>query len=1269
MSRTKAIHITQWADELPARSKLPLLIRRLIRRICPTAKIDFPADEQTRRPGFDGIVSVSQGNQYVPTGNSAWEMGVDLNPKAKASSDFEKRTTGKNATSDEEQEDTVFVFVTPRVWDIKSRTEWINEAKKDSKWKDIVVLDCNDLEQWLELVPSVDHWITRCIGRIPVDGVEELSNHWENLRAISNPALSPSVFITSRGEAVVKLESFLCADASSFHIRTLGYDDGVDFLSAIQARRVEEDERYLENCLIVSSPSAWRELCHSREPLVLMTNLPLSNTDIAYAVRSGHHAVLEAPRAISRDLHSCYELPRQDYHNVTKALEESGFDEPRARAIGRSSHGSSSILKRLLPDHPSARFPDWASDVNKHNLAPYTLIGGWLNVNPSSETPEFGSRSPLDLEIAAEITSHSGEEQNLIINRWSRTHEPLFVQFGKSVLLVSREDTWYLLGGSLTAEHVKSFHDLAVLVLSEDDPALEMPQEDRWKANIYNKVKASSAEIQNGLIESLVLMNTYGTVDPPRANVDFGATVKSVLTDVLPINAKWQRWASLSHSLSTLAEADPDYFLNCVETDLASDDPELPKLFQDKAHSVFGGAIHSHLLWALETMCWSPDWLPRASLSFAKLARFDPGGTYANRPANSLTNVFLTWLPHTKATKENCIAVLQQILAFEPEIGWALLKSLLPGGGSSTTSGTEMPRWRDWANGWTGRVDSEYETMVAALAIDFAANDCSKWFDITPGILFVDRTTTEKSLTALEALAAEGHDEHNRMPLWETIRQALIDHHANSNEEWFQRIAKVRDAIEPIDVVLKHAWLFSNNADLAYIRDDTISDWHDALGRDRNQALKLICEQTGAQGIERLLKVVECGGTIGWILGANKLITAQDIRFRERLNSDSPNICDFARSYAIGAFQASGFDFLTDLRVETWTENELAALATCFPFNEKTWEWLEQLNLGALNQYWKTVRQQPWNLSKADFLKAISELLAVGRGTDAIDTLYGASRSNDIEIGTDVIAGVLESAAIINVQGESRGRNVRYELQELFRKLQGEATFPEDRLAKLELTYLGIFDSAHQRMNGMDARPTALTKTFWKDPDFFVYLVVAAYKSEDHHAAPPTEEQRLVARRSYDVLESIEHLPHNASGEIDTVAFDKWVTDVRNKLTKLNRLRITNSLIGQIIARSTYSENEDWPEIRLAAYIEQVADDNLLRGFVTQVVNLRGVTSRSPTDGGQQERDLAARYKQLADRIRPHSVKLAVAFTKLYEEYLREAKQEDEEAQRSRWGR
>jgi hypothetical protein len=141
MSWTRALHLIHWADTQEARHTLPLLIRNLIRRTVPSpVSLNFPAAEQVQRPGFDGVVETATGNEFVPAGASRWEIGADRDPKSKAEKDFAKRTAD---VSPEERNRAVFVFVTPRVW--LKKDEWAQEKRSSSGWRDISVLDANDL--------------------------------------------------------------------------------------------------------------------------------------------------------------------------------------------------------------------------------------------------------------------------------------------------------------------------------------------------------------------------------------------------------------------------------------------------------------------------------------------------------------------------------------------------------------------------------------------------------------------------------------------------------------------------------------------------------------------------------------------------------------------------------------------------------------------------------------------------------------------------------------------------------------------------------------------------------------------------------------------------------------------------------------------------------------------------------------------------------------------------------------------------------------------
>ena len=51
---------------------------------------------------------------------------------------------------------------------------------------------------------------------------------------------------------------------------------------------------------------------------------------------------------------------------------------------------------------------------------------------------------------------------------------------------------------------------LAEYVLSEADPALELPEDDRWAAGIYGKVRDHSAALREGICETLVILSVHG---------------------------------------------------------------------------------------------------------------------------------------------------------------------------------------------------------------------------------------------------------------------------------------------------------------------------------------------------------------------------------------------------------------------------------------------------------------------------------------------------------------------------------------------------------------------------------------------------------------------------------------------------------------------------------------------------------------------------------------------------------------------------------------
>ena len=159
-------------------------------------------------------------------------------------------------------------------------------------------------------------------------------------------------------------------------------------------------------------------------------------------------------------------------------------------------------------------------------------------------------------------------------------------------------------------------------------------------------------------------------------------------------NADWKLWGNLYDLLPVLAEAAPNEFLDVVENALDQSPCPFDELFSRERDGVGGRNYLAGLLWALETLAWDAEHLVRVCVILGELAARDPGSTWSNRPANSLTEIILPQYPHTKAPIEKCEVAVKTLVNEVPDVAWNLLISLLPRQ-HQISSGTHKPAWQN----------------------------------------------------------------------------------------------------------------------------------------------------------------------------------------------------------------------------------------------------------------------------------------------------------------------------------------------------------------------------------------------------------------------------------------------------------------------------------------------------------------------------------------------------------------------------------------------
>jgi hypothetical protein len=289
-----ATDLIDWAKRRSAQDRLPHVLRRLIHATVERIlRIDLPAGEGVQVGGYDAIVTVEAGNAFVPDGTSVWEIGVGADPKKKADEEYEKRTQN---TLGIDPETSAFVFVTPRRW--KKKDAWVTTKKREGKWREVRVLDADNLADWLENAPAVHVWLSILLGKHPEDAMD-LGGFWLDWSGATRPATSPALVLAGRGEIAKRIQTWLAKPQPTLAVQAESPDEALAiFAATLHQLPLEERILHLSRALVVRSLPAWNRLTASEERLLLV---PLFDSPdvVARAVRGGHGVMVPLGRSDS----------------------------------------------------------------------------------------------------------------------------------------------------------------------------------------------------------------------------------------------------------------------------------------------------------------------------------------------------------------------------------------------------------------------------------------------------------------------------------------------------------------------------------------------------------------------------------------------------------------------------------------------------------------------------------------------------------------------------------------------------------------------------------------------------------------------------------------------------------------------------------------------------------------------------------------------------------------------------------------------------------
>lgn len=134
-------------------------------------------------------------------------------------------------------------------------------------------------------------------------------------------------------------------------------------------------------------------------------------------------------------------------------------------------------------------------------------------------------------------------------------------------------------------------------------------------------------------------------------------------------------------------------------------------------------------------------------------------------------------------------------------------------------------------------------------------------------------------------------------------------------------------------------------------------------------------------------------------------------------------------------------------------------------------------------------------------------------------------------------------------------------------------------------------------------------------------------------------------------------------GTIDAESLRAWVTEARRLLAESGRATPGDVSIGEVLAYTPPDSDGLWPAEPVRNLIEDLESTGLEAGLRTGKFNSRGLVAGSLTDGGVQERGLAAQFGAWAERVTDGWHRTAALLRAMAEGYDGWARREDDRSE------
>lgn len=897
---------------------------------------------------------------------------------------------------------------------------------------------------------------------------------------------------------------------------------------------------------------------------------------------------------------------------IVSVTNNQNIDSPFYKSLGIKSLNELQIHKNSQPIAYTI--------TDSKEIACLSLIGRW-NDNEKYDRDIIKKTIGINDSDFLDFVSYSKEANSpLALNnfQWTLNRTPeileVFCKYNNSDLL-------------------SKFKNTAIEVLSELDPKFELEKDKRFLAGLNGKKLKFSKDIRFGISETLVWLSIN---KEKLLNEQNKFLVDNIVYEVLNTN-DWHLWASLNELLPILAEASPKSFIEALKEQITKYPDMIKDLFKQEGDGIISGNLMTGILWSLETIAWIPEQFQMVIIILAELAKLDIGGTYTNRPINSLKCILLPWINNTTATINSKMDAVKYLFDNYPELSWKIIFSLLPSM-SSTSFGCREPKYRtSLLEGFNRDVlQKDYQKQISEYSnyvITLMKTDYKRIFTVLDNLNAINPDSYEELFDYLNNLNIEIIPENEKFSYWEKLVDLIKKHRRFINAKWsyheeiIKKIESFANRLKPTDKRLLYHSLFSLSdydlMDEAY-DENKKTDWkkvrEEAL-KKRETALNELIDEYGLEVIDEFITNNQMAISIAEILGNKKSEEIDKFIIPKYLNSKNEFLKLLCSSYIRGASYIREKNWFNHLDIDNFDETKKIEFLISMKFESDTWDLVNEI-LGADKlKYWKNINQNILACN-SDFEIPVIMFNKVGRINEALECIHSSifnKRPIDPKLMMETLSNTLES--------EPNDKLETYKLIEIIKFLEN-AVCDKEILWQIEWAFYGLFVFDNKDV------PKTLYKKISTSPELYIEILKLGFKEDgDKTQKQLTKNEEALAQNAWNILNSFNLLPGiDENNNLNTEILKEWIEKTLELAEKEKRISSAKLFIGHLLFHTPSDKDGFWIDKTVARLLNDFSNSEMLKGYKTEVINSRGVYTVDTT--GKTENALGDIWKKRADELR-----------------------------------